>query len=150
MTSVDSNFNFLCGRPHGAGPPPPVHLSQTPSPLRVDVINGWPLTKHCLHSNSYCSVTSFLKFLQFSYFQVKFMWLLCCRCSQLFLLLQQTFYLLSCSSLCSSFLLLFCCNLTFAFQCFLISPMCTSYELKHWFVNVYYNNLITIVYYNNF
>ena len=21
MTSVDSNFNFLCGRPHGAGPP---------------------------------------------------------------------------------------------------------------------------------
>src|SRR6218665_2025689 len=22
MTSVDSNFNFLCGRPHGAGPPP--------------------------------------------------------------------------------------------------------------------------------
>src|SRR6218665_230367 len=36
MTSVDSNFNFLCGRPHGAGPPfPPstcVHLSLTPSP----------------------------------------------------------------------------------------------------------------------
>jgi len=31
MTSVDSNFNFLCGRPHGAGPPPPVHLSLTPS-----------------------------------------------------------------------------------------------------------------------
>ena len=30
MTSVDSNFNFLCGRPHGAGPP--VHLSLTPSP----------------------------------------------------------------------------------------------------------------------
>ena len=24
--SVDSNFNFLCGRPHGAGPPPPVHM----------------------------------------------------------------------------------------------------------------------------
>jgi len=21
MTSVDSNFNFLCGRPHGAYPP---------------------------------------------------------------------------------------------------------------------------------
>jgi len=21
MTLVDSNFNFLCGRPHGAGPP---------------------------------------------------------------------------------------------------------------------------------
>src|SRR6218665_2376946 len=44
MSSVDSNFNFLCGRPHGAGPPPPstcVHLSLTP--LRVDVINGWPL-----------------------------------------------------------------------------------------------------------
>src|SRR6218665_3242657 len=44
MTSVDSNFNFLCGRPHGAGPP--VHLSLTPSPLRVDVINGWPLISH--------------------------------------------------------------------------------------------------------
>jgi len=46
MTSVDSNFNFLCGRPHGTVPllPPStcVHLSLTPS-LRVDVINGWPL-----------------------------------------------------------------------------------------------------------
>ena len=46
--SVDSNFNFLCRCPHGAGPPPPstcVHLSLTPpSPLRVDVINGWPLS----------------------------------------------------------------------------------------------------------
>src|SRR6218665_1797858 len=45
MTSVDSNFNFLRGRPHGAGPPSPVHLSLTPSPLRVDVINEWPLSK---------------------------------------------------------------------------------------------------------
>ena len=26
MRSVDSNFNFLCGRPHGTGPPPPVHM----------------------------------------------------------------------------------------------------------------------------
>jgi len=47
MMSVDSNFNFLCGLPHGAGPPSSpstcVHLSLTPSPLRVDVINGWPL-----------------------------------------------------------------------------------------------------------
>src|SRR6218665_668670 len=46
MTSVDSNFNFLCGRPHGAEPLPPstcVHLSLTPSPLCVDAINGWPL-----------------------------------------------------------------------------------------------------------
>src|SRR6218665_1838823 len=46
MTSVDSNFNFLCGCLHGAGPPPLstcVHLSLTPSTLRVDVINGWPL-----------------------------------------------------------------------------------------------------------
>src|SRR6218665_1367780 len=43
MTSVDSNFNFLCGRPYGAGLPLStcVHLSQTPP--RVDVINGWPL-----------------------------------------------------------------------------------------------------------
>jgi len=36
MTSVDSNFNFLCGRPHGAGPPllpsTCVHLSLTLSP----------------------------------------------------------------------------------------------------------------------
>ena len=34
MTSVDSNFNFLCGRPHGAWPAPPstcVHRSLTPS-----------------------------------------------------------------------------------------------------------------------
>src|SRR6218665_1281329 len=48
MTSVDSNFNFLCGRPHGAGPPSPVHMrppepNPLPLPLRVDVINGWPL-----------------------------------------------------------------------------------------------------------
>src|SRR6218665_377044 len=34
MTSVDSNFNFLCGRPHGAGPPPPVHMRPSePDPL---------------------------------------------------------------------------------------------------------------------
>ena len=47
MTSVDSNFNFLCGRPHGAGPLLPlVHMrppEPDPCPLRVDVINGWPL-----------------------------------------------------------------------------------------------------------
>src|SRR6218665_2614073 len=46
MTSVDSNFNFLCGRPHGAGPLPPVHMrppEPDPSPLRVDVISRWPL-----------------------------------------------------------------------------------------------------------
>src|SRR6218665_1663274 len=51
MTSVDSNFNFLCGRPHGAGPPPPVHMRPPePSPLRVDVINGWPLARDCVES----------------------------------------------------------------------------------------------------
>src|SRR6218665_1381809 len=34
MTSVNSNFNFLCGRPHGAGPPPPVHMRPPePDPL---------------------------------------------------------------------------------------------------------------------
>src|SRR6218665_3956067 len=34
MMSVDSNFNFLCGRPHGAGPPPPVHMRPPePDPL---------------------------------------------------------------------------------------------------------------------
>jgi len=26
MTSVDSDFKFLCGRPHGAGPSAPVHM----------------------------------------------------------------------------------------------------------------------------
>src|SRR6218665_3488335 len=58
MTSVDSNFNLLCGRPHGAGPPPPsicVHVSLTPSPLRVDVINGWPLSIK-MHSLRHVSV----------------------------------------------------------------------------------------------
>src|SRR6218665_2146520 len=44
MTSVDSNFNFLCGRSHGAGPPPPVYMRPPePDPLRVDAINEWPL-----------------------------------------------------------------------------------------------------------
>src|SRR6218665_3212163 len=46
MTSVDSNFNFLCGRPHEAGPPSPVHMrppEPDPLPLRVDVINVWSL-----------------------------------------------------------------------------------------------------------
>src|SRR6218665_497265 len=34
MTSVDSNFNFLCGRPHGAGPPPSLHMRPPePDPL---------------------------------------------------------------------------------------------------------------------
>ena len=39
--------NFLCERPHGANPLPSacVHLSLAP-PLRVDVINGWPLTQN--------------------------------------------------------------------------------------------------------
>jgi len=39
------NFNFLCGRPHGAGPPPRPHASTWawPLPLSVDIINGWPL-----------------------------------------------------------------------------------------------------------
>jgi len=29
MTSVDSNFNFLCGRPHGAGPSSPCPHAST-------------------------------------------------------------------------------------------------------------------------
>jgi len=36
-------YNFLCGRPRGAAPP--IHmcpLEPDSSPLRVDVINGWP------------------------------------------------------------------------------------------------------------
>src|SRR6218665_1187755 len=60
MTSVDSNFNFLCGRPHGAGPP--VHMRPSepdPSPLRVDFINGWPPCPHIprfKYNNFYCRV----------------------------------------------------------------------------------------------
>ena len=61
MTSVDCNFNFLYGRPHGAGLPLPpsicVHLSPTPFPLRVDVINGWPLIlsiRYCDDSEHSC------------------------------------------------------------------------------------------------
>jgi len=46
MTSVDSNFNFLCGRKHGAWSPSSCPHASTwawpPSPLRVNVINGWP------------------------------------------------------------------------------------------------------------
>ena len=42
--SVDSHFNFLCGRLHGLDPLPPVHMRPPePDPLHVDVINGWPL-----------------------------------------------------------------------------------------------------------
>src|SRR6218665_1944771 len=34
MTSVGSNFDFLCGGPHRAGPPPPVHMRPPePDPL---------------------------------------------------------------------------------------------------------------------
>src|SRR6218665_2531647 len=56
MTSVDSNFNFLCGRPHGAGPPSTcVHMGLT-LPLRVDVINGCPLNfKETNHNESISS-----------------------------------------------------------------------------------------------
>jgi len=32
MTSVDSIFNFLCGRPHGAGPPSPRPPEPEPPP----------------------------------------------------------------------------------------------------------------------
>src|SRR6218665_2916963 len=70
MTSVESNFNFLCGRPHGAGPPPLstcIHLSLTPSPLCVDVINGWPLASSifnpCVHSRLVSIVQCFLHLL---------------------------------------------------------------------------------------
>src|SRR6218665_1992933 len=43
--SVDFNFNFLCGRPHGGWTPSPVHMRppEPDTPLRVDVINGRPL-----------------------------------------------------------------------------------------------------------
>src|SRR6218665_1002681 len=58
MTSVDSNFNFLCGCPHGAGPPPPVHMRPPePDPLRVDVINGWPQTLKGTIWNAFLSGT---------------------------------------------------------------------------------------------
>src|SRR6218665_3674500 len=58
MTSVNSNFNFLFGRPHGAGPPSPVHVcppEPDPLPLHVDVINRWHL-----RTNS-CSLFRFYK-----------------------------------------------------------------------------------------
>src|SRR6218665_1190730 len=44
MTSVDSNLNFLCGRPHGLDPSL-IHMRPTETdPLHVDVTNGWPLS----------------------------------------------------------------------------------------------------------
>src|SRR6218665_1629458 len=49
MTSVDSNFKFLCGRPHGTGPP--VHLSLTPSPPCGR--HKWMAPKQCLLLNEY-------------------------------------------------------------------------------------------------
>src|SRR6218665_3650455 len=55
MTSVDSYFKFSVWQSTwGWTPFPPstcVHLSLTPSPLRVDVINGWPLTYNSLRSS---------------------------------------------------------------------------------------------------
>ena len=54
MTSVDSNLIFCVDIHMGLDPLPPstcVHLSLTPSPLRVDVINGWPLTYNSLRSS---------------------------------------------------------------------------------------------------
>src|SRR6218665_1408452 len=44
MTSVHSNFNFLCGRP------------PEPDPLRVDVINGWPLRPTHLLLSGRCNL----------------------------------------------------------------------------------------------
>jgi len=38
MTSVDSNFNFLCGHPHGAWPPPRPHASTW----------AWPFPPPCI------------------------------------------------------------------------------------------------------
>src|SRR6218665_2453720 len=48
MTSVDSNFNFLCGRPPWLDSPPPVHMRppKPDYPFRVDIINGWPLNSY--------------------------------------------------------------------------------------------------------
>ena len=49
MTSMDSNFNFLCGRPNGAGPPAHMRPPEPDLlPLRVDVISGWPLSRKSL------------------------------------------------------------------------------------------------------
>jgi len=47
MTSVISNFKFLFGRPHGTRlpfPHPPEN-NDPHCPLRVDFINGWPLSR---------------------------------------------------------------------------------------------------------
>jgi len=47
MTSVDSYFNFLCIRPHGAGPPSTcVHLSLTPAPPPCGR-HKWMAPYHC-------------------------------------------------------------------------------------------------------
>src|SRR6218665_1993564 len=45
MVSQEYNFNFMCGCPNELTPPSTcVHLILTPLLLRVDVINGWPLS----------------------------------------------------------------------------------------------------------
>jgi len=51
MTSVDSNFNFLRGRP-----PEP-----DPLPLRANVINGWPL----IYLNDFSILTTWRDFERF-------------------------------------------------------------------------------------
>src|SRR6218665_2362312 len=66
MTSVDSNFNFLCGLPHGAGPPSPVHMrppEPDPSLLCVDVINGWPICDSQLKQDCFCAILKSMYFL---------------------------------------------------------------------------------------
>src|SRR6218665_2210849 len=57
MTSVDSNFNFLCGRPHGArpvhmrppepdSPPPPCGRHKWMTPIRFTGTRRFHLSKH--------------------------------------------------------------------------------------------------------
>src|SRR6218665_1553829 len=51
LTSVGSNLNFLCGRPHGLDPLPRPPEPDSP-PLRVGVINGWPRTGAYRHKKA--------------------------------------------------------------------------------------------------
>src|SRR6218665_4039031 len=61
MTSVHSNFNLCVDVHMGLDPPSTcVHLSLTP--LRVDVINGWPPTKLFIATLTLCDITTPLRF----------------------------------------------------------------------------------------
>src|SRR6218665_2012958 len=92
MTSHQSDqwaIHFLCVRPHGADPSPStgVHLSLSPStPLRGDVINGWPHMLPCMANSRNNGRWVPLQTLQ----EYPLMFINCKRCS----LLPVVFYVL--------------------------------------------------------